>query len=137
MIVVDASLVIAWLVTDELPAESTGIYARLPDQLLLAPSHWTIEISNALRSRRKAGRLSISDFHAILERLDLLSVDVQPAPELDEIGPLAEFALTHALTTYDAAYVQLALQRSVPLATLDREMRNSAAKLNIPLLPDY
>jgi len=136
LIVVDASLVIAWLVTDELPAENTGIYDTLPDQLLLVPSHWTIEVSNALRSRRKSGRLTIGDFHAILERLDLLSIGIQPPPELDEIGPLAEFALTHTLTTYDAAYVQLALQHSVPLATLDREMRNSAAKLNIALLPD-
>lgn len=135
MIVLDASLVVAWLAMEELPAPRHEIYRSLPDHLLLVPSHWPFEVSNALRSRMKARMLSIGDFHSIMERLDQLSIEIQTPPDLDEIGPLAQFALTHDLTTYDAAYVQLAYQRGVPLATHDGAMRTSAAKLNIPLLP--
>ena len=135
MIVLDASLVIAWLVTEQLPAGDTDVYNDLPDNVLVVPGHWPLEISNALRSRIKSKRLSIANFHDIMERLDLLNVEVQSPLELDEIGPLAQFAVTHELTTYDAVYVQLALQRRIPLATLDRAMRTAAAKLNIPLLP--
>ena len=70
-----------------------------------------------------------------MDRLDLLSIGVQPPIDLDEIGPLAQFSLTHGLTTYDAAYVQLALQHGSSLATLDRAMRAAASKLNIALIP--
>jgi predicted nucleic acid-binding protein len=135
LIVLDASLVIAWLVTEQLPAGDTDVYNDLPDNVLVVPSHWPLEISNALRSRIVGKRLSVVDFHDIMERFDLLNVEVQSPLELDEIGPLARFAVTHELTTYDAAYVQLALQRRVPLATLDHAMRTAATKLNIPLLP--
>lgn len=135
MIVLDASLVIAWLMTEKLPSGDTDVYNDLPDNVLIVPSHWPLEISNALRSRIKSNRISVSDFHDIMERFDLLNVEVQSPLELDEIGPLAHFAGTHELTTYDAAYVQLAMQRRVPLATLDRAMRTAATKLNIPLLP--
>lgn len=123
------------MVVDELPSGDTNIYENLPDNILVVPSHWPLEISNALRSQVRSKRLSIHDFHDIVERFDLLNIEVQPPLRLDEIGPLAQFAVTHELTTYGAAYVQLALQRRVPLATLDRAMRTAALKLNVPLLP--
>jgi len=135
LIVLDASLVIAWLVADELPSIESGAYDALPDNRCLVPSHWPLEVSNALRSSIRAGRLGLEDAHAIMDRLDLMMIDVQAPLELDEIFPLAQFALTHQLTTYDAAYVQLAFQRRVPLATLDTAMRSAATKLNISLLP--
>jgi predicted nucleic acid-binding protein len=135
LIVLDASLVIAWLATEELPAAGSGVYEALPLNVVLVPSHWPLEISNALRSRMRAGRMAIGDFHAVMDRLDQLSIELQPPIELDEIGPLAHFALTQDLTTYDAAYVQLAFRSKVPLATLDRAMRVVATRLDIPLLP--
>jgi len=135
LIVLDASLFIAWLVTEELPSANTRIYETVPANVLVVPSHWPIEISNALRSRMRAGQLSVTEFQSIMERFDQLTVHVHPPLELDEILPFANFALTHNLTTYDAAYVQLALGRNIPLATLDRAMRTAAQRLNIPLLP--
>jgi predicted nucleic acid-binding protein len=41
-----------------------------------------------------------------------------------------------SLTLYDAAYLELAQRRSLPLATLDREPRTAAPTLNIELLGD-
>jgi predicted nucleic acid-binding protein len=135
LIVLDASLVIAWLVADELPWIESGVYESLPDNTCLVPSHWPLEVSNALRSSIRAGRLGLEDAHAIMDRLDLLMIDVQAPLGLDEIFPLAQFALTHQITAYDAAYLQLAFQRRVPLATLDLAMRAAASRLNLPLLP--
>jgi predicted nucleic acid-binding protein len=135
LIVLDASLVLAWLATEELPASDSGVYEALPLNVVLVPSHWPLEISNALRSRMRAGRMTIGDFHAVMDRLDQLTIELQPPIELDEIGPLTHFAVMQDLTAYDAAYVQLAFRSKVPLATLDREMRAAAMRLAIPLLP--
>ena len=81
------------------------------------------------------GRLGPVDFHAIVERLDLINVRVEPSIELDEIISLAQFAAAHDLTTYDAAYIQLALSRRCALATLDNAMRRVATRLGVNLLP--
>jgi predicted nucleic acid-binding protein len=39
-----------------------------------------------------------------------------------------------SLTLYDAAYLELAQRRSLPLATLDQELRAAAPALSIALL---
>jgi predicted nucleic acid-binding protein len=42
----------------------------------------------------------------------------------------------HRLTLYDAAYLELALRRSLPLATLDRQLRVAATNEGVQLLGD-
>ena len=126
---------VAWLLGESSVARDTELDTGLRDEPALVPSHWPIEISNVLRTYLRAGRLSVSDFFTIMERMDLVSVQVEPSIELDEIGPLAQFSDTHDLTAYDAAYVQLALRNGASLATLDGAMRTAAGRLNIPLLP--
>jgi len=135
LIVLDASMISAWLLGESSVAGDTHLDTILHDNPLEVPSHWPIEISNVLRTQRREGRLSIADFHLIMDRLDRLTVHVHPAIDLDEIGPLAQFAVSHELTAYDASYVQLALHNGAPLATLDHAMRRAAAALNIALLP--
>lgn len=128
-------MISAWLLGEPSVAGDTALDTFLRDVPLAVPSHWPVEVSNVLRTHLRAGRLSVADFHAIMDRFDLLTVRVQPAVDLDEIGPLAQFAVTHGLTAYDASYVQLALHSGAPLATLDRAMRAAASRLDIPLLP--
>ncbi len=40
----------------------------------------------------------------------------------------------HGLTVYDAAYLELALRRGLPLATLGREQRAAASNDGVQLL---
>jgi predicted nucleic acid-binding protein len=135
LIVLDASLMIEWLVGRAGPPVAQEAYEALPELLVWVPSHWPLEVSNALRSDIRSGKLTVHDFHAIMDRFDLFDIKVERPIELDEIGPLAEFAVTHRLTAYDAGYVQLALRRKAILATLDDAMRAAAQRLDIPLLP--
>jgi predicted nucleic acid-binding protein len=135
LIVLDASLMIEWLVGRAGPPVAQEAYEALPELLVWVPSHWPLEVSNALRSDIRSGKLTVHDFHAIMDRFDLFDIKIERPIELDEIGPLAEFAVTHRLTAYDAAYVQLALRRKAILATLDDAMRAAAQRLDIPLLP--
>jgi predicted nucleic acid-binding protein len=135
LIVLDASVAAAWLLAERPLSVGAEFFSAHSDSSIVVPSHWPLEISNTLRTHLKAGRISVSDFHGIMDKFDLLTISVQPSIELDEIGPLAQFSLTHDLTTYDAAYIQLAVQHGAALATLDKAMRTAAMKLNIPLLP--
>lgn len=134
MIVLDASLMAAWLF-GERPSPALHVYNALPDVLIVVPAHWPIEISNALRTNLHQGRITAEHFQLILDELDRLAIHVEPSIDLDDIVPLAHFAEIHKLTAYDAVYLQLATQRQAILATLDEQMRSSARALNIPLLP--
>ncbi len=49
-------------------------------------------------------------------------------------GRTLELAERHNLTVYDAAYLELALRRRLPLATLDRELREAASAEKVALL---
>jgi predicted nucleic acid-binding protein len=135
LIVVDASLTTAWLLNEPAPA-TLNIYDVLSDSRVVVPPHWPIEVSNALRTSLRLGRLGPIEFHDILSKLDLLQIEVEPSFHVDEIVPLAQFAFDHELTAYDAAYVQLALGRRFALAKLDNAMRRAATALGIVLLPD-
>ena len=97
-------------------------------------THGTLGPSCAVAELRD-GRLTVTDFHEMMETFDRFDIQIQASLELDQIGPLAQFAVTHGMTTYDAAYVQLALHHVATLATLDNAMRRAAAQLNIPVLP--
>jgi predicted nucleic acid-binding protein len=135
LIVLDASLAIEWLLGEKPQSVSTNAYQALLNEHLLVPAHWPLEIANTLRPDLRDRKISINDFKYIMERLDRLDINVQQPLDLDEIGPLTDFSVAHQLTSYDAVYVQLALQNDATLATLDRAMRAAATKLNIPLLP--
>ena len=47
---------------------------------------------------------------------------------------LDRLAERFGLSTYDAAYLELAQRHRLPLATLDRDLRLAAAELRLPLL---
>jgi len=134
LIVLDASLVIAWLLSEE-QSPNNDLLSALPDVDVVVPAHWPLEVANMLRTYVKSGRLSANDFLRIIDDLDQLTLHIEPPPSTDEIGPIAHFAIANELTAYDAAYVQLALQQNALLATYDTAMRRAAQRLNIPLLP--
>lgn len=135
MIVLDASLVIEWLLGDQNLPSSPDLPQLLGDNRLLVPCHWPVEVANVLRTQMLSKKLTPTGLTEVLVRLDELDINIEPPASLDEIGPLAVFSHLNNLTGYDGAYVQLAYQRGLPLATLDNAMRRAAATLRVSLLP--
>ena len=134
MIVLDASLVIEWLLGKD--SALTDIpYAELTQHQIVVPSHWPYEVANALWTDIRGKKVQVERLYDIVGRLDVLDIKVKPAPNPDDIGPLAVFAATHELTAYDAGYIQLAIGRRAILATLDNAMRRAATALGVPLIP--
>ena len=135
MIVIDASLAAAWLLheTEAVPADR--LIAVLASEPILVPAHWATEVGNALRKAVRSDRLAQSEISALLERLALLDIAIAPPPSVQTIGLLVDFALEHRLSVYDAAYLRLASERALPLATLDRSLQAAARDLGVKILP--
>ena len=72
MIVLDASLMAAWLLGERNAPDVRAVHTELRDEPVVVPAHWTLEISNTLRTALSAGRLSVVHFHQIMDGLDTI-----------------------------------------------------------------
>ena len=121
--VVDASVTLEWLMPDEASDLAERALERLGDDEAVAPSLWWFEVRNALLSAERRGRLARDQVQMALVRLARLPISLDH--DVDEAVLLA-VARQCRLTIYDAAYLELALRRGLPLATLDRELARAA-----------
>ena len=134
--VVDCSVTMAWLMEDEASAETEELLARLSggDDDVLVPGIWRWELGNALIQAERRGRTTISQTTTVQKFVDTLSITTEndDSRALKEVFNLAR---AESLTTYDAAYLELAMRHKIPLATLDKALVDAAARNNIKTLP--
>lgn len=118
---------------------------HLPDALLdriaasqpVVPGHWILEVTNGLLLAARRGRLRGPDEDLeIMERLVAIGVQVDPDTAVRGWRETLFLARRFELTTYDAAYLELAARRTAPLATLDRALSHAAREMGVPLLAD-
>jgi predicted nucleic acid-binding protein len=132
-LVVDASVACAWLFEDEKTAETDQIGARVAADGAFVPALFETEVANVLIQAHRRERIERADVTASLGRLSRMALSV--SSHRAEATRLAELALTHSLTAYDALYLDLALALGADLATLDAELRAAAEAENVPVLP--
>jgi predicted nucleic acid-binding protein len=130
--VVDASVAIAWLFEDEVTPETEAVLDRLSDQEAHAPGLWELEVANVVLSAERRGRISEIASAQIMERLRDLPIRINP--DNPRLHHLLEVARRYGLTSYDAAYLTLALQLDLPLATLDRDLAAAAGLADVALV---
>jgi predicted nucleic acid-binding protein len=130
--VVDASVAIAWLFEDEVTPETEAVLDRLSDQEAHAPGLWELEVANVVLSAERRGRISEIASAQIMERLGDLPIRINP--DNPRLHHLLEVARRYGLTSYDAAYLTLALQLNLPLATLDRNLAAAAGLADVALV---
>jgi predicted nucleic acid-binding protein len=132
--VIDCSLTMAWCFEDEATVAAAEIQDRLVDEAAVVPAHWFLEVTNVLAVAERRKRISPADstqFVTLLAALDIQADDNAPVRAFDHILPLSR---NHGLSSYDAAYLDLALRRSLPLASLDDDLRRAAIGLGVELL---
>jgi predicted nucleic acid-binding protein len=132
--VVDSSLAMAWCFADEATPETQALLLRMETEAAAVPSWWFLEITNVLYLTEKKKRITsvqVAEFIALLEGFDLSIQDDGPSRAFSTLLPLCR---SHELTSYDALYLDLAMSRQLPLATLDEALRKAAIKAGVPLL---
>lgn len=125
-VVLDSSVVLAWVYTKETTDAVRRLLDRVCERGAWVPSLWKLEVANVLEMGVRSGRNSARFRQATLADLELLPIQVDPETDKRAWGETMQLAERHRLTLYDAAYLELALRRGLPLATLDRELRTGA-----------
>jgi predicted nucleic acid-binding protein len=133
-LVLDSSATLAWIYSDETTPAIRQVFDRVISLGAWVPALWRLEVGNVLEMSVRRGRNDTSFRDATLADLELLPINLDAETDRHAWGATARLAERHALTLYDASYLELALRRSLPLATLDRELRIAAKAETVTLL---
>ncbi len=132
--VVDNSIVMAWCFEDESYEKTDTILKKLETATAYTPSLWPLEVCNVLlvaERRKRINEAETARFIALLSRLPIIVVQETPEQTLRGIVMLAR---NHGLSSYDAAYLDLAMKKGLPLATQDKQLIRAATDCNVRLL---
>lgn len=111
---------------DEETSATGRLRNALGDDRALVPALWATETANALLAATRRRRVGTEEWPRLRMQLDALPIDVDPISTARVWGPVLDLAAAHDLTAYDATYLELAMRRRLPLATLDRALRIAA-----------
>jgi len=133
-LVLDASATLAWLYPEEITDAITLTFDRISADGAWVPGLWRIEVANSLSVNLRRGRISHARRRESLVDLRHLLIFCDQETNEHAWGRTLELADLHRLNLYDATYLELALRLSLPLATLDDDLRNAAQRENVLLL---
>lgn len=129
--VLDNSVTMRWCFQNAAHPYADGILQKLAVGAALVPMMWRYEVSAVLAKSQKDGILTA---HRVDEFLDKLNITVDPDSPDRILTDVHRVAVAYRLTSYDASYLELALRKSLPLATLDNELVAASKASGVILL---
>lgn len=132
--VLDASITLAWCFDDETNAWALKVLDLLEEGEAVVPALWTFEVGNALIGAERRGRLTQAETHHFLSLLRRLPIRVEEVSQPIAWGEVLSLARLYHLSTYDAAYLELAMRHNLPIATLDDALRQAATQCQVRAL---
>jgi predicted nucleic acid-binding protein len=128
--VLDNSVVMRWLLNDG--SEERLAYASKVLDLLaqetgeaLVPGVWSLEVANVLVKAQAKGLVSEARASAFVGLLAEMAITVDSSTAARALGDTLQLARRFKLSSYDAAYLELALREGLPLATLDADLQSA------------
>jgi predicted nucleic acid-binding protein len=123
-----------WCFKDETSQYADAILDSLEVSTGFVPSIWPLEVCNVLLAaerKRRIGEAGSARFIALLAELPIIVEQEPPERMIKEIYALAR---EHKLSSYDASYLDLAMRKGLPIATLDKNLIAAAKRSKVPIL---
>jgi predicted nucleic acid-binding protein len=117
--VVDTNVVAYYLLGTEPFVEEVRQFWRTLEEAS-APTHWEAELANAVWMAVRMGVLPAEEGHRKLDMAARLGIESVAPRSLWQ--PALTRALSSGAAVYDTLFVELAVRRSLPLATFDRNV---------------
>lgn len=133
--VVDSSFVLNWLFREEGHEAGRPYLKRLTEEFGVSPALWATEVCEGLRSGVARGRVSREDADGMAVRVGALLVTQDEATWAQAWVHARQLAHREGLSVYDAAYLELAVRKSLPILTFDRKLREAAKAWQVLALP--
>jgi predicted nucleic acid-binding protein len=131
-VVIDSSLALAWALPDETSAQAERVLGRLTARdILWVPALWWYEIANALLMAERRRHIREADRLALVQLYERVPIQTDAHLNATTIRHIQSLAVSHHLSPYDAAYLELASRKSVPLATLDKRLLHALEQMGL------
>jgi predicted nucleic acid-binding protein len=130
----DSSMTLAWYFEDERTEERTAVLHRVTEEGAIVPAHWRLEVLNGLQAAVRRRRIDLAYRDSSLVDLESLPITIDSGTNRAAWAATLQLSDRFGLTAYDAAYLELALRRQLPLATLDSDLIRAARAENVPLV---
>ncbi len=121
-LVLDSSATLAWVYGDETTEAIRELFDAIADNGAVVPALWRLEVANSLAVAVRRGRIDAEFRQAALADLALLDITTDPYTDAYAWAATLRLADSFRLTLYDAVYLELAQRRTLPLATLDKDL---------------
>ncbi|QQV75143.1 hypothetical protein H6P87_00689 [Rickettsia tillamookensis] len=130
--VLDSSVVLSWLMPDEVA--NLGILDKTIKEGAIVPSIWGLEIGNVLLCAERAKRLTSNQRHQAIYTLKDIYIKVDQITLEHTWFETMDLAWQYGLTLYDASYLELALRCGLPIATLDKSLKQASKAAGVVVL---
>lgn len=134
--VLDNSVAMRWLLAskrkaDQLYAEK--VLQSLADAESIVPNLWHLEAANMLLAAEKSSELEPGEVESFIAQLERLPIQVDSLTANQVFSRTLGLSRSYNLSSYDAAYLELAMREGLPLATLDKALIRAAKKSGVAL----
>ena len=130
-LVIDSSAALSWCFEDEASPASDALFERVRDRGAVVPGLWHLEVANVLLQAERRGRIATGDVATRLELIAELPITTDDETTARAWREILALARAEGLTAYDAAYLELAIRRGLPLQTRDRALATAARRCGV------
>ncbi len=133
--VLDTSITMAWCFEDEAtPYTEEMLNWCAAGTAIHVASIWPLEVTNVLLNAQRKGRVTEKRIQEFLEILLKLPIHIDQVLMKRAVYDIRKLAQSHRLTSYDGAYLELALREDLPLASLDDDLKKAAVASGVRLI---
>jgi len=132
--VIDNSVVMSWCFKDETNEYADAVLDKLSETTAIVPSIWPLEVVNVLLVAERRKRLKQADsvrFITLLSQLPIVVEHEWPEKMMTDILALGR---AKNLSSYDASYLDLAMRKDCPIATLDKRLMDAARDISVEIV---
>lgn len=133
-LVLDNSVAMRWCFNDGSAADlayAESVMDAMTEDAAQVPAIWALEVANVVTRAEQHGHIRASHTSRFLTRLRKLPIVTDLATAEHALTDTLELARKHHLSSYDAAYLELAQRLDLPLATLDADLRRAAKRAGV------
>ena len=131
--VLDGSVTMAWYFKDEMNNFANAVRDGMDRSQAIVPSLWPLEVANTVVMGERRKRSTTAQAATWLGFLGALPIVVDDETSARAWGDTLRLARAHNLSSYDAAYLELAMRRGLPLASLDAKLKAAAVTAGVSL----
>jgi predicted nucleic acid-binding protein len=123
----------AWCFEDECDQYADAVLGALRETEAVVPAIWPLEVANVLLVAERTKRLKKADSARFVELLRGLSIAVEALNSESVLSRVLASGRESGLSSYDAAYLELAMRQGITLATRDKALKRACKKGGVSL----